>query len=817
MRILQVTQLISLMVAPLLITACGSGGDTVALDNTNPIQQLTYTGPVPQNEDVANFKLNVWDNLSATNRCGQCHGTDGQSPTFVQSDDVNLAYDQVNPFVNLNTPNESILATKVGGGHNCWESSNTACADIITAYINAWAGGSSSASNTIQLVAPTLRDPGSSKSFPEDSALFQSTVYPIVRTYCAECHSDDAAFAQKPFFASADVDAAYDAVRNKIDLDSPASSRMVVRLSSEFHNCWGSCSANGDEMLAAVRSFSDAITPTAIAPELVVSKSLRLTDGIVASSGGRYESNVIALYEFKTGQGVTAFDTSGVEPSMNLTLSGSVDWVGGYGIRIEDGKAQATTTASKKLRDKIVSTGEYAIEAWVAPANVTQEGPARIVSYSAGTMARNFTLGQTLYNYDFLHRSSTTDGDGQPALSTDDAAEVLQATLQHVVVTYSAINGRRIYVNGEFTGDLDEIEGGNLNDWDDTFAFVLGNEVSSDRLWQGVIRLVAIHNRELTAEQVLQNFDVGVGERFFLLFSISDVIGVNESYVVFEVSQFDSYSYLFSEPFAVTLDSTATFSNIPVEGIRIGINGKIPTVGQAFSGLNTQINSAQFAEGRQILSPLGTVLAIDKGSDSDEFFLSFERLGDQDNVIIEALPPPNATPADLPDRPQIGLRTFDEINYTMSNVTGVPITHAAVTQTFNTVKQQLPTIEDIDSFLSAQQMAITQLAIEYCNALVEDTSLRATYFNNFNFTASPSTAFNQAGKDTVINALLDRMLGSNLTSQPDIEGSDGVRNELENLIDGLAGCGVNCAADRTATITKATCAAVLGSAVVIVQ
>jgi len=54
---------------------------------------------------------------------------------------------------------------------------------------------------------------------------------------------------------------------------------------------------------------------------------------------------------------------------------------------------------SKKLHDLISATGEYSIEAWLAPANVSQDGPARIVSYSAGAMARNFTLGQSLYNY----------------------------------------------------------------------------------------------------------------------------------------------------------------------------------------------------------------------------------------------------------------------------------------------------------------------------------------------------------------------------------------------------------------------------------
>jgi hypothetical protein len=126
---------------------------------------------------------------------------------------------------------------------------------------------------------------------------------------------------------------------------------------------------------------------------LLNSAATTLYEGTVASSGGRFESNLIGKWEFKTGSGNTAFDTSGVEPSLDLTLSGQYNWVGGWGVQLLNGKAQGSTSASEKIHDLITATGEFAIEAWVAPANVTQEGPARIVSYSGGRDRRNFTLG----------------------------------------------------------------------------------------------------------------------------------------------------------------------------------------------------------------------------------------------------------------------------------------------------------------------------------------------------------------------------------------------------------------------------------------
>ena len=35
-----------------------------------------YTGPAPQNADVQAFKLNLWENIKANNRCGGCHNAE---------------------------------------------------------------------------------------------------------------------------------------------------------------------------------------------------------------------------------------------------------------------------------------------------------------------------------------------------------------------------------------------------------------------------------------------------------------------------------------------------------------------------------------------------------------------------------------------------------------------------------------------------------------------------------------------------------------------------------------------------------------------
>ncbi len=830
MRWTQQLRLVLAGLAAFAIAACGDGAPTTENPITNVTPPSTYNGPPPATADVQAFKLNVWDNLQGTNRCGSCHAQGGQgNGYFVRNDDINLAYEAANAVANLNQPSDSALVLRMSNGHHCWLMGNQACADIMTTWIEGWAGESAVGGRQIVLQAPDPREPGSSKNYdPSQIADFAALVHgPILTTYCQGCHSSQSAAAQQPYFAEADVNVAFEAVKPKMDLDDPAGSRLVIRLRNEFHNCWNvGCAQAGDDMQAAIQAFADTITATQIDPLLVNSKALRIIDGTIASGGNRYENAQIALWEFKTGQGPTAYDTSGVDPAIDLSLSGDVEWFGGWGITINDGKAQGTTAASKKLHDLIKATGEYAIEAWVVPANVTQE-MARIVSYSGGDTTRNFTLQQTLYNYDFLLRTTETSLNGDPALSTPSADEVLQASLQHVVVNYDAVSGRSIYVNGELVTQADPIQAGSLVDWQDTFALVLGSEVSGQGLFQGTFRLVAVHNRALTPEQIVQNFDVGVGEKFYLLFGIEDIINVPTAYILFEVAQYDSYGYLFTQPHFITLDSAQQPEGIPIQGMRIGLNGGEALVGQAYANLDNTLSASLFGELGQPLASIGAVIPLEKGPADDEFFLTFDLLGSQSFARTDD-PPLVIVPTDLPPADRIGVRTFDEINATFAAVTAVSPEEPNVDTTYQNLRQSLPAIEAPKAFLSSHQVALAQLAFEYCNALMEDrgTISTAAMFPGFNFGAAPATAY--ANRDALIGPLIDRIMGIAIQSQPDFVD---VRDELgfntfdpitlrpDNLIDRMIAPNPDPLEPQADTrgIAKGVCGAVLGSAVALVQ
>ena len=717
-----------------LLQACGSGSgaSTSANPQTSAPDVSNYSGPPPATADVQSFKLNLWDNLVPNNRCGSCHN-DTQNPRFVRADDINLAYSEANNVVDLADPANSLIVNKVRGGHNCWLTSDDACGDIVQSYIENWAGDTlGSTGKEVTLEAPPLSDPGDSKNFPADTNNFGPVHVELTTTYqCSNCHSDTAAVPQSPYFASADINTAYQAAQPRIDLETPSNSRFVLRLGEESHNCWIECQTAATDMENLLTTYANTISPDQVDQDLVTSKALALTDGIISSAGGRHETNVIALYEFKTGSGNTAFDTSGIEPSLNLTLSGSYDWLGGWGVQFMDGKAQGSTTASAKIRDLVTATGEFSMEIWAAPGNVTQDGPARIVTYSGGATSRNFMLGQTLYNYDTFVRSDQTDPAGEPQFSTPDADELLQATLQHTVVTYDPANGRQIYVNGTLVdqGGPDPTPGGLLNDWDDTFALALASEVDNQNRWAGTVRLFAVHNRVLTPEQVFQNFEVGVGEKYYLLVQrqrphsrgrrVRCVRGQPVRQLQLPVRR------------AVLRDprQRSHAGHYPDTGhahrperSRGGRRSGVRQHGRNRHGRGIRV------DGVQRLGTLGTIIPLEKGPTLDEFFLTFELLGSATNVYVEADPSPLPPPPDLPLSPEVGVRDFAEINAAMSAMTDVPVSNSEVATTYNTIHQALPVNTGIGGFISSQQMAVTQLAIKYCSVLVDDVTLRHGVF-----------------------------------------------------------------------------------------
>lgn len=666
---------------------------------------------------------------------------------------------------------------------------------------------------------------------------FEQTVYPLLRQYCVTCHAGSG--PGFPSIASANVTTAHNAVVNnqKVNFMNPAGSRLVQRLATDRHFCWSNCAQDGVTMRMKIEEWAALVaggaggggggggTPPPPPPgggtpppgpggnpvSGLMTQPSTFAQGTIADSN-RYEKYLIARYNFKEGSGTLVRDTSGIAPAMDLTLEGNgVSWLD-PGIDITAGRAIATAAGSLKLHELIAGRkgrDQYSVEAWLIPAAKNQAGPARIVTYSNSTGTRNFMLGQdgTRYMYRNRNRSRTTDDNGSPNLLSP--ADEVGDTLQHVVITYHyhpRYGLRKIYVNGELVTGEDPARGGAVSDWDPSYRFILANELTNNRQWLGKILFVAIHNRVLKEAQVIQNYTAGVNDVFVLRFGLDPWLPAG-NVIEFEASEYDAYSYLFCRP---KLTGTRV-NNLAVEGVRMMVNGVTPVMSQSFSRVATS------AKVGVPVSELCAIVPKDQGKAVDSFRVHFDKLANN----VEPTPePPAAAPdeEDLEPRPDVGIRNFEQINDSMSVTTGVPKNTPQVEQTFDEIMQALPSSNDIRTFVSAHQTSISKLALEYCDALVNSGNLRQAFFGTqFEFTQPVPTAFSsQLKRDRVIDAVLDRMVGINLATQPDRMA---LEQELNQLIDGMIqGCNATtCPASRTQAVVKATCAAVLPSAAVLVE
>ncbi|HVZ32521.1 MAG TPA: hypothetical protein VG963_08845 [Polyangiaceae bacterium] len=90
-------------------------------------------------------------------------------------------------------------------------------------------------------------------------AAFQTTLYPVLRTHCAACHSTET-HAQAPIHSDVDPALAHEYALTRVNFRQPADSKFVVRMGIDRHNCFGtSCKDASAQMLSAVQAWAQAV------------------------------------------------------------------------------------------------------------------------------------------------------------------------------------------------------------------------------------------------------------------------------------------------------------------------------------------------------------------------------------------------------------------------------------------------------------------------------------------------------------------------------------------------------------------------------
>ncbi len=225
-----------------------------------------------------------------------------------------------------------------------------------------------------------------------------------------------------------------------------------------------------------------------------------------AKRAERVQAGLVALYDFRDDAGSLIKDRSGVGQAVDLKIEnpkavrrskGSLEVHGNTVIRADKPAA--------KISAAIRRSGELSLEVWVQPAKTSQTGPARILTLSNDPNQRNFTLGQDGDKFDVRLRTSKTDTNGIPSLSS--APHSLKTKLTHVVYTRDRSGKTRIYLDGKSVQE--KTIPGDLTNWNAGFRLGLANELTGDRPWEGTFHLVAIYSRDLTPQEVQQNFQAG--------------------------------------------------------------------------------------------------------------------------------------------------------------------------------------------------------------------------------------------------------------------------------------------------------------------
>mgnify|MGYP005841273621 CR=1 FL=1 len=198
----------------------------------------------------------------------------------------------------------------------------------------------------------------------------------------------------------------------------------------------------------------------------------------------------------------TVYDTSGFGTPLDLTIAhpDRVTWLpANAGLQIDAATLITSGGAATKIHSALTDSDQLTIEAVFTPANLTQNGPARIATLSPDPYNCNAMIGQNASGHLGRLRTNTTGSNGTP----DIAASGLTLARQHVILTYDGENVS-LYRNGVLETQTPRT--GNLDAWNAAYALILANEPSADRPWLGTLHRVAVWDRGMNGLQIKNLF-----------------------------------------------------------------------------------------------------------------------------------------------------------------------------------------------------------------------------------------------------------------------------------------------------------------------
>jgi hypothetical protein len=276
-----------------------------------------------------------------------------------------------------------------------------------------------------------------------------------------------------------------------------------------YVHLWRNDNASSDQPVSAPTPTNPEVqsTETDTTPAFTQAPAAEIPQPGVIGVDNRAVDGLQAFYTFMEGSGDQVRDSSGVGSALDLSIADpdNVTWLSDGGLKIESPTIISSRDKPLKILQAVQQTNEISLELWIAPDNADQDGPARIVSISFDPFNRNFTLGQEFVEFEVRLRTTASDENGNPSISTQQQA--VQMRPMHLVYSRAQDGAAQIYIDGVLS--VGTTASGDFSKWNPDYPLILGNELSNDRPWLGTYYLLAFYNRQLSENEILQNYQAG--------------------------------------------------------------------------------------------------------------------------------------------------------------------------------------------------------------------------------------------------------------------------------------------------------------------
>ena len=242
----------------------------------------------------------------------------------------------------------------------------------------------------------------------------------------------------------------------------------------------------------------------------------------VIRNTGRVTAGLRSSYSFNEQGGAIIRDSSDSSPALDLSIQSlsAVTWISEGGLRVDNSAKIKAISASSDLIRELSLAEEFTIEAWVKPASIRSNHSTPILTIGRNTKNSNLVLEQV---GDKVQLQLRTTQHRKQHFKLGSANGSLTTDLTHIVFTRDSAGKVTLYVNAlEKTSATAQ---GTLSNWDLSFDLSLVKFPSGkSQGWSGEYHLIAIYERALAPDEVLQNYDVGPNEQLGSPFEIMDMV-----------------------------------------------------------------------------------------------------------------------------------------------------------------------------------------------------------------------------------------------------------------------------------------------------